>query len=72
MSSNIMHPYKEMREDELKEESITYELKVKNKKRPEYKKFEKSARMMKLKMSSKMNAAIKCNCRRTKKEFKRL
>ena len=54
-----MDSYKEMREDELKEESITYELKVKNKNGPEYKKFEKSAKMMKLKMSSKMNAAIK-------------
>ena len=59
MSSNIMDSYKEMREDELKEESITYELKVKNKNGPEYKKFEKSARMMKLKMSSKMNAGNK-------------
>jgi hypothetical protein len=59
MSSNIMDSYREMREDELKEESITYQLKVKNKNGPEYKKFEKSARMMKLKMSSKMNAGNK-------------
>ena len=59
MSSNIMDSYREMREDELKEESITYQLKIKNKKGPEYKKFEKSARMMKLKMSSKMNAGNK-------------
>ena len=59
MSSNIMDSYREMREDELQEESITYELKVKNKNGPEYKKFEKSARMMKLKMSSKMNAGNK-------------
>ena len=34
-------------------------MKVKNKNGPEYKKFEKSARMMKLKMSSKMNAGNK-------------
>ena len=59
MSSNIMDSYREMREDELQEESITYQLKVKNKNGPEYKKFEKSARMMKLKMSSKMNAGNK-------------
>lgn len=59
MSSNIMDSYREMREDELKEESITYQLKIKNKNGPEYKKFEKSARMMKLKMSSKMNAGDK-------------
>ena len=59
MSSNIMDSYREMREDELKEESITYQLKIKNKNGPEYKKFEKSARMMKLKMSSKMNAGNK-------------
>ena len=45
--------------DMLGEESITYELKTKNKNGPEYKKFEKSARMMKLKMSSKMNAGNK-------------
>ena len=45
--------------DMLGEESITYELKTKNKNGPEYKKFEKSARMMKLKMSSKINAGNK-------------
>ena len=52
-------PTLKIKEETISEESISYQLKARNKNGPEYKKFEKSAKMMKLKMTSKINAGNK-------------